>query len=83
MRSLAKPGHLDTAAWRTATRWAPLVVQGVVGLLFLVMWLLGTWPFATHGPGQGERAWLLSATVVTVLLSLAVSAALARSESWR
>jgi hypothetical protein len=74
---------LDARAWRTATWSAPFVVQAVVGVLLIVMWLLAKWPFATHDPYRGERAWMLTATVITTLASLAISGVLMRSGSSR
>lgn len=74
---------LDAHAWRTATWSAPLVVQPILGVLLVVMWLLGKWPFDTHSAYAGERAWMLTATVITTLASLLVGAALLRSASAR
>ena len=81
--SFAWVRDLDGRAWRTATWSAPFVVQSVLGMLFLAMWALGQWPFPTHGPYQGERAWMLTATVITTLMSLLFSAALLQSPSTR
>jgi hypothetical protein len=55
----------------------------MLGVLLVVMWLLGKWPFDTHSAHAGERAWMLTATVVTTLASLLVGAALLRSVSSR
>ncbi len=83
MPSLPRIHDLDARAWRTATWSAPFVVQFVLAALLLFMWLLGTWPFVTHSPYEGERAWLLSATVITALVSLAISGVLLTSRSSR
>ncbi|WP_036455374.1 MULTISPECIES: hypothetical protein [Mycobacterium] len=52
-------------------------------MLLIAMWLLGKWPFETHSAYAGERAWMLTATAITTLTSLLVSAALLRSRSPR
>jgi hypothetical protein len=61
---------------------APFVVQFVLGLLLATMWALGKAPFTTES-GHGERGWMLTASVITTLVSLAVAAALLRSPSPR
>ncbi|WP_082984585.1 hypothetical protein [Mycobacterium sp. 1465703.0] len=47
------------------------------------MWLLGKWPFDTHSAYAGERAWMLTSTVITALTSWLVGAAFLRSPSPR
>ncbi|WP_231996385.1 hypothetical protein [Mycobacterium scrofulaceum] len=73
----------DTRAWRTATWSAPFVVQVILAMLLVAMWLLGKWPFYTHNAYTGEREWMLTATVVTTIVSLLFGAALLRSPSPR
>lgn len=73
----------DTRSWRTATWSAPFVVQVILAVLLVAMWLLGKWPFATHNAYAGERGWMLTATVVTAIVSLLFGAALLRSPSPR
>lgn len=75
--------ELDEEAWRTATRSAPFVVQLVMGVLFVVMWLLAKSVFPTPGVYEGDRAWLIMAAVITTFLSLGVGAMLRRSPSSR
>jgi hypothetical protein len=83
MSTPARANFFDIGAWRTATWSAPVVVQLMLGVLLVVMWLLGKWPFDTHSAYAGERAWMLTATVITTLASLLVGAALLRSVSSR
>ena len=83
MPSLAWVRDLDGRAWRTATWSAPLLVQAVLGVLFLAMWALGQWPFATHNTYERERAWMLAATGCTMLTSLVFCAALMKSSAPR
>lgn len=83
MPSSVRVKALDARAWRAATLSAPFVIQGLLALLLVVMWLLGKWPFDTHSAYAGERAWMLTATVVPTLGSLLVGAALLRSVSSR
>jgi hypothetical protein len=83
MPSLSRASHLDAHAWRTATWSAPLVVQGVLGLLLVVMWLLSKWPFAMHSAYGGERVWLLASTIITTLICLLLSGVLRRSSAPR
>ncbi|OBH77066.1 hypothetical protein A5681_08295 [Mycobacterium scrofulaceum] len=52
-------------------------------MLLVAMWLLGKWPFYTHNAYTGEREWMLTATVVTTIVSLLFGAALLRSPSPR
>lgn len=59
------------------------MVQAVLAVLLIAMWLLGKWPFETHSAYAGERAWMLTATAITTLTSLLLSAALLRSRSPR
>ncbi|WP_374023628.1 hypothetical protein [Mycobacterium sp. HNNTM2301] len=73
---------LDAQAWRTATLLAPCVVQIILGLLLATMWALGKAFFATES-GRGERGWMLTATVITTLVSIALAAALLRSRAPR
>ncbi|MGD1255993.1 hypothetical protein ACKUT9_17285 [Mycobacterium seoulense] len=47
------------------------------------MWLLGKWPFDTHSAYAGERAWMMTATVLTTLASLIIGVAFLRSSSPR
>lgn len=72
----------DTRTWRTATLSAPFVVQGLVALLIINMWLLGKGPFTTES-GHSERAWILAATVITIVESALVTGALLVSPSSR
>lgn len=69
---------LDPQAWRTATLSAPFVVQIVLGVLLATMWALGKGLFTTES-GHGERGWMLTAAVLTTLVSLALAAALLHS----
>ena len=52
-------------------------------MLFLSLWALGKWPYATHEPYKGERAWMLSAAGCTMLTSLVFGAALLQSPTPR
>jgi hypothetical protein len=81
--SFAWVRDLDGRAWRTATWSVPFIVQVVLGMLFLALWALGTWPFHTHGPQEGERDWMLTATLITTLMSLVFVAALLQSPAPR
>lgn len=83
MSSSARVKFFDACAWRTATWSAPFVVQLILGMLLIAMWLLGKWPFETHSAYAGERAWMLTASVITTLGALLISAALLRSPSPR
>lgn len=83
MSTSTRADFFDTRSWRTATWSAPFVVQLIVGVLLVAMWLLGKWPFDTHSAYAGERAWMLTATVITAVVSLVVGAALLRSGSPR
>lgn len=83
MSSPEQVNFFDARAWRTATWSAPLVVQLILAALLIAMWLLGKWPFETHSAYAGERAWMLTATVLTTLASLLIGAALLRSTSPR
>jgi hypothetical protein len=83
MPSLARVRDLDARAWSTATWSAPFVVQLVLAALVIIMWLLSKWPFATHRGYRGELGWTLTATVITTLVSLAISGALLTSPSSR
>ncbi len=74
---------LDAHDWRTATWSAPFVVQLILALLLVAMWLLGKWPFDTHSAYAGERAWMLTAAVLTTLVSLLIGAVFLRSTSPR
>lgn len=74
----AKP--LDARAWRAATLSAPFVIQGLLALLIVNAWLLGKWPFGTHSAYAGERAWLMTALLITTIESLLVGVALRRSQ---
>jgi hypothetical protein len=74
---------LDARAWRVATLASPFVVQIVLGLLLVTMWLLGKWPFETHSAYAGERAWMLTSTVITTLTALLIGGALLRSPAPR
>lgn len=73
----------DTRAWRTATWSAPFVVQVILAMVLVAIWLLGKWPFGMHNAYAGEREWMLTATVVTTIVSLLFGAALLRSPSPR
>lgn len=81
--SSARSNYLDGAAWRTATWSAPFVVQLTLAALLVVMWLLGKWPFETHSAYAGERAWMLTSTVIAALVSLVIGAMFLRSPSAR
>lgn len=83
MPSLLRVRDLDARAWRMATLSAPFVIQLMLGSLLIAMWLLGKWPFNTHSAYAGERAWMLTTTVVTTLGFLLISTALLRSPSSR
>lgn len=83
MSSSQRADFFDGRAWRTATWSAPLVVQLILALLLVAMQLLGKWPFETHSAYAGERVWMLTATVLTTLVSVLVGAALLRSPSQR
>ncbi len=83
MPSVARIRDLDAPARRTATWSAPFVIQLVLAALLILMWLLGKWPFATHSAYGGERAWLITATAITTLVSLAISGVLLASRSSR
>lgn len=74
---------LDARAWRTATWSAPFVVQLICATLLVTMWLLGKWPFETHSAYAGERAWMLTSTVITTLAALLLGIALLRSPAPR
>ncbi len=82
MSSFLRVRDLNTAAWRAATLSAPFVVQFILGLLLATMWALGKGPFTTES-GHSERGWMLTAAVITTLVSLALAAALLRSPSPR
>jgi uncharacterized membrane protein len=83
MSSPSPVKFLDAGAWRTATWSAPFVVQVILGMLLIAMWLLGKWPFDTHSAYAGERAWMMTATVITTSGSLLIGAALLRSPAPR
>ena len=74
MRTFVRLRDFDARAWRTATVSAPFVVQGVLGLLFVNIWLLGKWPFPTHSAYGGECTLALTATVTTAVESLLIGA---------
>lgn len=82
MPSMPRISSLDADAWRTATLSAPFVVQIVLAVELVAMWALGKGAFTTEG-GRSERTWMFTATAITALVSLAVSAALLRSRSAR
>lgn len=81
--SSRRPSYLDPTGWRIATWSAPYVVQLTLAALLLVMWLLGKWPFETHSAHAGERAWMLTSTVVVASVSLVIGAVILRSSSPR
>lgn len=83
MWSSARKPFVDAGAWRTATLSAPFVVQGVLALLILALWLLGEGPFKTHSAYAGERAWMVTATLIASGVSLLISGALVWSPSSR
>nr|WP_244168747.1 hypothetical protein [Mycobacterium malmoense] len=83
MSASTRTKFFDARAWRTATWSSPFVVQLILGMLLVAMWLLGKWPFDTHSAYAGERAWMLTATVITAVVSLVVGAALLKSGSPR
>ena len=82
MPSFTRAHALDARAWRTATLSAPFVVQGVLAMLIVNMWLLGKGPFTTES-GRSERAWILTAGLVTTVEFAVVSGALLMSRSSR
>lgn len=82
MPSLARMRDLDARAWSTATWSAPFIVQLVLAALVIMMWLLTKWPFTTDRAYPGE-ACTLTATVITTLVSLAISGVLLTSPSSR
>ena len=82
-RSFARVADLDARDWRTATWSALFIVQLLLGVLLVVMWLLGKWPFAAHSPHGGERAWMMTSTAITTLASLGISVGLLGSQSSR
>jgi hypothetical protein len=84
MPPITRLRDLDTLAWSTATWTTPLIVQLVLGAMFIALWLLGkAAPFMTHGSYSGERALLLTAAAVTALVSVAISGSLIMSRSSR
>jgi hypothetical protein len=73
------PHALDSRTWSAATWAAPFTVQLLVGALAVVMLLLakaGCFP-------TSDRAWFLTATVITAVIAALTSGALVRSSSWR
>lgn len=82
MPSVTRAPALDPRAWRTATLSAPFVVQAVIGLLIVNMWLLGKGPFTTES-GRSERAWILTAILITTVEFAVVIVALLTSPSSR
>ncbi|ASQ88921.1 hypothetical protein CE197_27470 [Mycobacterium intracellulare subsp. chimaera] len=58
-------------------------MQGVLALLILTSWLLGKGPFKTHSAYAGERAWMVTATLIATVVSLSISGALVWSPSSR
>lgn len=62
--------------WRTATWSTVFWVQAVAAVLFVAMWLLAQGPYQTSNAHGGERAWVLIATAIAVLIALAGSAVL-------
>lgn len=83
MPSFTRVTALDARAWRTATWSAPFVIQLILATLLVAMWLLGKWPFETHSAYAGERAWMLTSTVITTLAALLIGVAFLRSPSPR
>lgn len=83
MRSSAREPFFDAEAWRIATVSAPFVVQGVLALLMLTLWLLGEGPFKTHSAYAGERAWMVTASLIASAVSLPISVPLAWTPSSR
>jgi hypothetical protein len=83
MRSSTRTPFFDAGAWRIATVSAPFLVQGVLALLLLTLWLLGEAPFKTHSAYAGERAWMVTATLIATLVSLLISGAVVWSPSSR
>lgn len=83
---MAEPVDMDSrgsAIWRVATWstvfWVPAVVAG----LFSAMWLLAQGPYSTSDTHGGERAWVLIAAAIALLVALTGGAVLARSASAR
>jgi hypothetical protein len=83
MPSFNRVPALDARAWRTATWSAPFIVQLILAALLVAMWLLGKWPFETHSAYAGERAWMLTSTVITTLAALLIGVAFLRSPAPR
>ena len=81
--SFGRVRDLGVDDWRVATWLAPLLIQIVLAVMFLVMWLLGQWPFAAHSEYEGEGVWFSSAVVITSLTSFGASALLLLSRSSR
>lgn len=52
-------------------------------MLIVNAWLLGKRPFGTHSAYTGERAWLMTALLITTIESLLTSAAIRTSQSSR
>lgn len=80
MPPLIRVDALDARAWRAATLSAPFVVQAVVAMLIINMWLLGKAPFATES-GRSERAWIMTAALITTVEAALVAGALLLSAS--
>lgn len=70
----------DEQAWRTATWAVPFIVQIVVALNFMILWLLGK---ASCFANEHERAWFLTGTAITVLVTSPIAGFLLRSHSSR
>jgi hypothetical protein len=67
--------------WRVATLSTVLWLPAVLAVLFSALRLLAMGPYAGSDTNGGERAWVLIATAIAVLVAVAGSAVLARSAS--
>jgi hypothetical protein len=72
-------GGSRSVFWRAASWSAVFWTQAVLGVFFATLWLLEQGPFSTPDLHGGERAWVLIAAAIVVLVGLVVSAVLARS----
>jgi hypothetical protein len=79
MPSIAQLRDLDSHTWRTATWSAPFTVELVVGAMVIVLWLLGK----TEYFFAPDRAWFLTGTVITAVVSALTSGLLLTSSSSR
>lgn len=73
--------HWDERVWSVATRSAPLIIQLVLGVLFLAMWLLGKSAFVPQDTIENLRVTLLVATAIAFGVALAIGGVLVSRES--